>query len=86
MASITEKRYTPKQLMEYLDVSRTTLQRWACEETAPQRVALVPMRIGGRLYYTDDQLKQWQERIDRRIERKRGDARRKKLRLRRAAG
>lgn len=85
MAWLNETRYTPRQLMQMWDVSRTTLWRWGQEDYAPRRIVLVPKRIGGRLYYTEGQLQDWQRRIDQRIERLRGDARRKRLRLRRAA-
>jgi DNA-binding transcriptional MerR regulator len=64
MAILTTKRYPVREAAQLLGVTVRTLRRWQKAETAPVSIALVPMRIGGRLYYTEELIAEWQRQCD----------------------
>src|SRR5262249_5933771 len=68
MVTLETPRYTRREMAKRLGKHPQTLWNRSQPDRAPEGVILKPMRIGGRLYYTDELIADWQRLVDQRVE------------------
>lgn len=67
--TLQSPRLRPAEAAALLRISVRTLRRWANPHSAPLGIALAPLRVGGRLFYTEELLVEWQRQCDQRRQR-----------------